>query len=414
MSMGSAMQTDDDSASSLSATCSSLPDDILLHVCQYLDLSCRLSRFNRVCRSWRRLTEQAEGWTAVIIPDHLGHRLEDYHLTYLCRLFRYCTTLELHEGDNVHDESLALAFLHMRSLTHLSIQACDHLTDQTLVEMARLGAAKSLRTLHWSRSEHLSDVGVSALAAAAPHLTTVILDECGDIYGTCLHALATNCTQLQHVSLPECYNVTTSGVKSLVEHCGRTLTHLTLDGIDAMDDATMQPIGNHAHNLTHLSVGGCQDITDAGIKTMTVGCPSLLNLAVRACHHLTSTSLSYIGASCPSLLHLDMRWLELVTDSGMEVLAKGCKKLISIKLAHCTNLGDGSLLSLATHCRSLELVDVSHVHQLSDVGVQQLANGLKKIKQFNCEGCYRIHASGLSCLPIDCQIHSSVDMKRKG
>lgn len=71
-------------------------------------------------------------------------------------------------------------------------------------------------------------------------------------------------------------------------------------------------------------------------------------------------------------------------------------------------LSDASLLSLATHCRELEVLDVSHLHLITDVGVQHVAAGLKRLRRFVCESCYRVNASSLAQLPIECQVVTSM------
>ena len=392
-----------------------------------------------MCRSWRALNDEPRSWLSIGLPPCLRLRFESFHLTYLCRRFEFATSINLEACTKLCDGALELMWIHTKSLTSLNLSGCLLLTDACLLTLAWSGAGAGLRGLQLHGLEHITDVSVMRLAEAAPNLESIGLDGCEEVSSRSLQALAQCCPQLQSVKLSGCVAMDDAGVVALAAGCTR-LARLDLTKIPQVSDESVMALGSaRLPEFAWISLSHCDQISDAGIATLAQGCPTLRSLGVVACIELRSPSLMQLAAHCRGLTHLNLSWIVGFTDQGIEVLAKGCSALLALHIAHCTDvsshtrstlsdcaaslgdtltcrclfsfvfqLSDASLSSLATYCRDLEVLDVSHLHLVTDVGVQHVAAGLKRLRRFVCESCYRVNASSLAQLPLECSVVTSM------
>ena len=130
---------------------------------------------------------------------------------------------------------------------------------------------------------------------------------------------------LNHVQWPArlnlayCNQVTDVGLLAIGAGCP-ALTSLNLRGCWRLTDAGLSAIGAGCPALTSLNLRGCDQVTDAGLSTIGAGCPALTSLNLTDCELVTDVGLSAIGAGCPALTSLNLAYCNRVTDAGLSAV----------------------------------------------------------------------------------------------
>lgn len=181
-----------------------------------------------------------------------------------------------------------LAFLRsFPNVVCLSLQCCSQLLDDDLIHLQHLPL---LRQLNLSGCGKLVGGGLASLAAAAP--------------------------QLQRLSLQDC--------------CG-------------LDYSALQAAGRIS-GLASLDLGGCQKLTDAGCASLT-GLNKLTWLSFRGNRNLTAAGVSEL-AKLRQLKALELPLCWRLEDEALQAVASGLKLLRQLDVSFCWRLTHSAVAQL--------------------------------------------------------------------
>ncbi|ORZ39108.1 hypothetical protein BCR44DRAFT_78031 [Catenaria anguillulae PL171] len=201
------------------------------------------------------------------------------------------------------------------TLTHLFAQHIQSLNNWCLLQLTDLGA---LHTLHLSHHPSFTSARLVQLFSTLRNLQSVSLPYCPAINdqvlqtlaqhsGPSLHSLAAEgsanisglvwtqslaqFTKLTNLQVAQCPGISTTTLETIPS----TLSTLSVRGIDAITDRSLDALTLSAPNLHTLSVGQTR-VTTGGLKRLMVLMPHLKVLDVSGCAHVSSAGLAELRA----------------------------------------------------------------------------------------------------------------------
>lgn len=127
---------------------------------------------------------------------------------------------------------------HLQRLQHLNLNACDKLTNASIVQVMNFPAMK---TLHLSWIPEVTDASLVAISNGAP--------------------------KLEKLYLSSCRRITDAGMMKLTERLKR-LSLLSLTGCDRLTDQTIDALANNTSSLRQLDVSFCGHITVEAVEKL--------------------------------------------------------------------------------------------------------------------------------------------------
>eukprot|EP00316_Scyphosphaera_apsteinii_P004439 CAMPEP_0119319770 /NCGR_PEP_ID=MMETSP1333-20130426/50334_1 /TAXON_ID=418940 /ORGANISM="Scyphosphaera apsteinii, Strain RCC1455" /LENGTH=491 /DNA_ID=CAMNT_0007326265 /DNA_START=296 /DNA_END=1769 /DNA_ORIENTATION=- len=222
-----------------------------------------------------------------------------------------------------------------------SYEGSLHIAIDTILE-ALAETCSPIRTLQLDGCEHLTDVGVQALArGAASRLQRLRLRFCPRL--TCDSIMAIACaatSSLQTLCITDCgsaHEITDHALRAISE-C-RQLKSLELA-------RTVEPYFHEA-------------VTDGGFHSLAK-LSRLLNLGVSGCRFVTATALCHVVGNCPALRKLDLTACErAVTLQAVCQVASACPNISDMLIAYCPEADPRMMRALGEQgCPALVNLDI--------------------------------------------------------
>lgn len=312
----------------------------------------------------------------------------------------------------------------------------------------------SVTTLHLTRLPQLTGPALSALAAAAPRVTDLLLDTCGVVHDVS----GTDAFGSVHLSPP---------LVLAARWGGGNTSPLALPLTDEDVALRCRP---WLSNLTRLALINCMTISDAGLCAVLSACTSLRELDLSRCRlagaaggggvwraifsgvdeatpplcsRLTHLTLSGVGSAVeavraceanaiaawggvrggklrptlPLLQHLDLSWCMWLTDEACAALShvlSSSYRLKSLSLHACTRMSgvglcalrDRGLVSSAPVLTSLDLGQTVDVSDADVAGT--LALPLPSLTSFNFSGCPHVGLATYRAMGVHCPLLEQV------
>eukprot|EP00873_Tetraselmis_striata_P032876 jgi/Tetstr1/453140/TSEL_040162.t1 len=347
-----------------------LPDVVVASVMGRLPTA-KQGLFRSVCQQW---CHSATDSLCALKPAHLN-------LDGMAARFGRLQSLDLSKvTEQITVERLGTLASCLSSLTNLSLgrhhrMIVSHVTDEGLGALAGLAR---LQTLNLAQCVHVTDVGLSHVAASMLQLVSINISGCVQVTDMGLSQLA-RLRKLASIEMPWCLKVTDAGLGALGP-LAESLTHLNLSGCQLVTeaDATLHAL-RPLSGLSSLSLSGLQlsttRVTDAGITAIACSFPGLTSLNLMWLN-VTDAGCSAL-ASLQALKHLSLRGCHSITATGVAALGAltGLEHLNLLNLQKF-DVTDQSLRSL-TPLRNLETLSLGDTHggnNVTDRGLNALAN----------------------------------------
>ena len=183
-------------------------------------------------------------------------------------------------------------------LTHLSLQACQHVTTLSAGSLAVLG---KLEWLDLTQLPLITDAMVGVLASSLPLLSTLLLSRCPLLTSTALHAIAASLRCLTSLTVSWCALMADDGLSALSSlSC---LSSLCMSRLPRLTDRSLLSL-SRCESLRVLDVSGCQSITDVGLGYVGRGCRELRELNVSGCYKVRLTTRDITNGTAHSSGHI--------------------------------------------------------------------------------------------------------------
>lgn len=301
----------------------------------------------------------------------------------------------LHLQDILTDLDFKLLIEHNTQLTSLNLTGCVHLTDASLVHVAR--HCQKLRHLEISTTSSFSDVGLKQVLMHCPDLRRFAINPFSG--PSSIHfsehiwtLLASRWTHLTHLCLSQSTHVTNETLATLGGNC-QELVSLDISYCRQIRDAGCVAFASVFCGFYHfhtLILEGNRSITDVGLVALATKCTSLTCLNVEYCVELTSQSLATVTHNCFALSSLVLSECVLVTDAAFvfdyrddgrpDVNTHMLGNLKEVYLRDCCEITDHGLACIGHRTLSrdhsssggLLTLDISGCRHVTDAGIQSL------------------------------------------
>lgn len=288
------------------------------------------------------------------------------------------------------------------SLKRIARLARDRQTlrRSNLVDVAKVTAVPVTTALVAPGAEHITDIGLCAVANACPDLEILDLHKAGQITDTALRLVALRCPKLRQLNIGQCPSISGSGLRAVAESC-HDLTELRLAHATHLSDVrVLQRFPHGCPTLRVLDLTGCRQLSDAVMTSVVM--PSLIELHLSQCAALTDRTLFACGSHCPELRVLTLSGLAKLTDTGILSLVEGCPWLRQIDLAHCVHLSDVGVSWLAEHSPELRHVVLDGCIELTDVALHALGSYCPDLKHLSVAQVKKLSDIGLAYIAQSC------------
>lgn len=192
--------------------------------------------------------------------------------------------LDLRGCGGVSGEALAAAIPQLKQLTTLDISLIPEVDDAVLVSVAR---APALREVSVERCA-VTDSAVAALAASAPLLTGLKLDDVAKLTDVGLDAVAGACRELKALSVRGCSKLSDEALSRVASR--GSLVSLDVSCCDKAGPRMLAALALCCREtLEELDVSFCRRVSNKGLGLVADKCVRLRRLVVYGCTQITTT-----------------------------------------------------------------------------------------------------------------------------
>ena len=273
--------------------------------------------------------------------------------------------------------------------------------------MAPLGAR--LLDLDLSGSLELTEVGLAAVTSAH--------------------------TRLSRLSLWNCLRVGPAGLAASLPRLGGRLRHLSLRGLQQLDDDTLEAVLAGLPGLTGLDLRACERLTGTGLAGAGGGAgtgvparrPALTSLSLRGCYRVRGPeSAAAIASLGPALRDLSLRdnWQWSAQDLGAALgglAGLTCLDLSGLRNVSPAPAGGGGLPGLVVLAPSLITLRLAGMEGLRNGALSPLAGAAAggggpphlhphPLTSIDLTGCNGLDGAGLAPLGSGCPALATVRM----
>ena len=281
-------------------------------------------------------------------------------------------------SSNYRLSSSSLQALRLDMLSSLTLDFCNHLTDEHLSLLVNsltspsssFSSSSSSSSAHVSSLEHLSLVGLNLitdqaittlLAAVGPTLQSLNLAQCGLLTDTTLVTIRTHCSHLRDLDLSMIFNFTTFALIGLfIDTASLSPTAPPLDPDADSDAVQMDPSLYDTNNINNYgtyaassplsegSIGMLESVNLKGVEGVTDDVLlhlvknsqlTLKQLNLNGCYQLTSKSCVILMTySNPNLHTLDLSFIRKVSEDSVGALVEICSQLSTLTVWGCSQL----------------------------------------------------------------------------
>jgi len=359
-----------------------LPDDVLHHVCSFLDLYSQ-SRLKCASKGCYDIIEHAHAQVRYLNVGKFRSWRDD-RICSLIRQFPQLNTISLQNCFHF-DNFPSLASVCPQTTTKLVLSGCKELTDS---DVAMLFAfVPSIVDLDLSKTL-ISDACLEAMGDAQVPLRSLKVSDCPHISRNGISRLLRRVHTLEHLdislsSFAEKEIVLDSNsapsLRSLVLNKCSKLTRLVIEGsASRLEEVSL----SHCANLTHLSVYA----------------PNLHRVHAPSCKQLTRL---LVDAPCLVTLNLSMCRNLQHLDNIAEM-----HTLSSFNVFQCRSLQSEAIEALClTSALSLRSVRASGCLDLRDSTTNNMLESCLKLVEFDVSGCPYIQRETLAILSSQLSLH---------
>ena len=222
-------------------------------------------------------------------------------------------SLSLKHADKLGSRSLkALAKNCSATLESLTLENSPHIKEN----LNLISGLENLKILHLNHIGIYEDNDIcDIIEKLGPKLEDLSLTGYPKLSDKILETISAFCGQLQRLSLEECPLLTSQGFQDFLSKFKSRLTHLSLRRNVTLDDQTIIGfLNHHGRTLTCVDLNGLDE--------------------------LTSHSLMALAFVAPSLELIDVSWIRNVDDEFLEKLIATCPNIKKVKAYGCNRLTD--------------------------------------------------------------------------
>ena len=198
------------------------------------------------------------------------------------------TSLDLSHSNQLKDADVRGGLIDgLPALERLNLAGLENLTAKLLMDIA-VAKGTQLTSLDVSDCHAaLTDAAVAKVCSSCTNLEFLSLDGGEKLTDKSVRAVASGCKRLQELSLARCRHMSAPAIcRALGELTD--LRKLSLNAIPAVDDATLQALGNVCGaSLLSLDLSWCREFSEDALGLLTEACPRLRRLAVWGCRQIT-------------------------------------------------------------------------------------------------------------------------------
>ena len=378
-----------------------LPDTVLIHVFQYLDLY-ELMCLRVVSSHWHKLLSNS--------PDIL-------HYLDLSKYNRFVT-----------DQTLARAicpFVGQRPRI-VDISNCFHVTDEGFSILATTCGA-NVKAWKMKSVWDITGQAVLELVNKAPELQEIDLSNCRKVGDNLLarvvgwvvpemphhqqqqqvngrprmqrghanHAqpqqippgTVIGCPRLTKITLSYCKHITDRSMAHLAVHAASRLEEIDLTRCTTITDQGFQHWSVYPFpRLQKLCLADCTYLSDQAIVSLTNAAPGLRELDLVSALSLFHLFLLHIGSCADSCFQ--QSFCCALSDTATEVLSLRCPNLTHLNLAFCGSaVSDGALRCIGLHLLELRELSVRGCVRVTGIGVEAVIDGCNDLEAFDVSQC---------------------------
>ncbi|KAG0172496.1 hypothetical protein DFQ28_008085 [Apophysomyces sp. BC1034] len=305
-------------------------------------------------------------WNCVVMPLLYRHLYicTRHHWQCLVRTIRSNPSLGSYVETLVLRKSPRLVPSRLTSALTLSHSAKDEEDESTRgyvrldrVDLDRTGLETIDEPAWTSRPRNENFAEIDTTEKEAEWLMNVTNDDMRTVLDTCTRLRfldVSGCEQLGDLTLPLASHariegmwlalvreLTPEGLRLLVEgelqKPGQsTLRHLDLSFCRHLNDTTLtMAMQCWGHSLTHLRLNSLYDITDASLLCVAQHCPNLRLLHLTRCWQLTNMPLDSLSQQCPKLVYVSVAFLSRANEQGIGLFVHRCSHLRWLDITGC-------------------------------------------------------------------------------
>eukprot|EP00761_Pharyngomonas_kirbyi_P008672 gb/GECH01008684.1/.p1 GENE.gb/GECH01008684.1/~~gb/GECH01008684.1/.p1 ORF type:complete len:292 (+),score=47.81 gb/GECH01008684.1/:1-876(+) len=249
-----------------------IPDEILIHILQYLSFSILNSVSLRiVSKHFSNLRRFAV--TEIIINDEI-RRMNSHELSHFLAQFPYLKRLEPIEyrGYAINDFVITTMDRFCPHLSHLGMCNCHQINDDTMRLIYGNRSSTCLNTLNLAGCNRISNDGLKYLT---PSIENLVLTACDDFTDDGMYHVANQCHHLKRLHLSFLDQITADGIRAIIKENGMSLEVLDIAECVQVNDSVLNDeyggrgLLYYAKQLREINIQGCPLISDQGIESLT-------------------------------------------------------------------------------------------------------------------------------------------------
>lgn len=234
-----------------------------------------------------RVDYNLTGLETIDIPMDEENREQQQHENYremddTSKEFEWLTLVTNEQAMDVVGDCPALEYLHL--------SGCENLKDDFLIKLAHCKAAnaknsKPMKGIWVSLLRNLTSKGILSLAK--------------------FEQTNFNERRLRHLDLGYNINILPDAVEHIVRCWGPTLSHLRLDTMYPVTNATVEAIAKNCPNLILLHLTRCWNVSNEGLQTLATSCKQLKYVSLAFLGQVNERGVRAL-VEIPSIVWLDI------------------------------------------------------------------------------------------------------------
>ncbi|QIW99489.1 hypothetical protein AMS68_005007 [Peltaster fructicola] len=359
-----------------------LPDSLLVHICQYLDLL-DLMRLRLVSMHWHNLLSTSPDILHDLNLSHYNRRVTDTALRDSIVPFvgSRPKRIDLSNCFHITDEGFkTLAESCGNSITMWKMKSVWDVSGPAVLSM--IDKAKSLEEIDLSNCRKVGDNLLARVVGwVVPEHKTQPQAPTPSTKRPPLNRNSTPASPAQPPQPPPAPGTIIGAAK---------LKRLTLSYCKHIQDRSMAHIAMHAsERLESLDLTRCTSISDAGFHSWGIyNFKNMRRLVLADCTYLTDQAIVGIVGGCRGLQELDLSFCCALSDTATEVLALGLPALRRLNMAFCGSaVSDNSMRCLGLHLLELRYLSVRGCVRVTGQGVESVVEGCAHLEEFDVSQC---------------------------
>lgn len=248
-----------------------------------------------------------------------------FGISSLLYAYQSLTHLTLERVDFLTDQHMGDLWQFLCNVISISLNLCPKLTNSTLftlirkchllnhIEMERtnLGGEVDFSTdfvilknpqvnsLKLARNTYLRNECIEKIASACPNLQMLDLSYCSGVSEQGMVQVFRKCSEIRHLEVNGCGRMKKLGIES--DFCKLEILRAQGSGIN---DEALAMIGKRCPGLLQFNLKGCLNVTASGVKEMLKNCRVLKEINLELCDNVDVDIVAWIVFSRPSLRKL--------------------------------------------------------------------------------------------------------------